>query len=813
MWISHPGFMNVVLNSWNEEIIGDAAYMFQGKLKRLKKVLSDWNWNEFGSIHVNIKEAEERVKEAMLRSDDNLFNDDNLVEAQNDLNSKEFQLSTMLKQKNKIKWVKEGSANTGLFHANLKIRQARNYITEMEDNNGEIISEQKKIDEILVNHFADKFKYQDVEINEELLEVIPNVITPEDQEMLDALPTVEEIKQTVFDMEPDSSPGLDGFSCCFYRACWQIIQEDVVKAIEFCWRRQFIPKVGRGLRQGNPLSSILFVLMEDVLSRCITKMVAEDDVFLFCNGAKRSIKNLIWLLEEYQRSSGQIINKDKSKLFINGTSETRKAQLKGLFQMELSKFPDKYLGVILSAGRVKTSAVWLMVEMLQRKLASWKGKLLSFHDSKYTILSWKKVFTPYKEGGLGIPRLEIMNRALLMKMIWKIINSDEEWALFFRAKYQNSNNQWTSSWKLSSVWPGLKWDLEVLKEDIRWCVRNGQEISLWFDIWLGESPLIHQFGNTYFVKNNIYMKVADIIHNGVWRIPLELQKILPLNSLPEVGGGNDLMIWNGNIKGNFTTSAAIDKIRHKEPLLHCSKFIWNSFLHPSIARNVWKIVQGIYADDTKMLEKGYDLASRCCICEANQDSTDHLLWDCNFSIEIWNWICLIFEFQPPKYFQDIWRNSKSKTPLVKEAWITAACDITRDLWFQKNKRIFENTKPNIQSFKCRIQKTVFEGGLRMKGNKWSQNYDLQTIQFFKLGTRNIKFQKIIVCYWNPLGIGYTLFCCDGTSIGNPGAAGFRVLIRDHLCQVLGAMEGGIATTTNYIAEVYAVVCAAEMAVK
>ncbi|XP_026435524.1 uncharacterized protein LOC113333228 [Papaver somniferum] len=107
MWISHPGFMDVVLNSWNEEIIGGPAYIFQGKLKRLKKVLSDWNWNEFGNINVKIKEAEEKVKEAMLRSDDNPFNDNclnNLVEAQNDLNSKEVQLSTMLKQKAITKW-------------------------------------------------------------------------------------------------------------------------------------------------------------------------------------------------------------------------------------------------------------------------------------------------------------------------------------------------------------------------------------------------------------------------------------------------------------------------------------------------------------------------------------------------------------------------------------------------------------------------------------------------------------------------------------------------------------------------------------
>ncbi|XP_026377694.1 uncharacterized protein LOC113271990 [Papaver somniferum] len=108
---------------------------------------------------------------------------------------------------------------------------------------------------------------------------------------------------------------------------------------------------------------------------------------------------------------------------------------------------------------------------------------------------------------------------------------------------------------------------------------------------------------------------------------------------------------------------------------------------------------------------------------------------------------------------------------------------------------------------------VFEGGYRMKSNKWNQNYDLQIIAFFKLGLRHSKFQCIKTCYWIPPPMGYTMFFCDGSSFGNPGAAGFGVVVRDHVCQVLGVLSGGIGIGTNYIAEVYVVVCAAELAVE
>ncbi|XP_026458876.1 uncharacterized protein LOC113359466 [Papaver somniferum] len=108
---------------------------------------------------------------------------------------------------------------------------------------------------------------------------------------------------------------------------------------------------------------------------------------------------------------------------------------------------------------------------------------------------------------------------------------------------------------------------------------------------------------------------------------------------------------------------------------------------------------------------------------------------------------------------------------------------------------------------------VLEGGLRMKGHKWNQNYDLQVISFLNLGPRSSKFQKISICHWTPPAIGVIMFCCDGGSIGNSGAAGFGVVFRYHICRVLGTLTGGIRIATNYIAEAYALLCAAELAVE
>lgn len=114
----------------------------------------------------------------------------------------------------------------------------------------------------------------------------------------------------------------------------------------------------------------------------------------------------------------------------------------------------------------------------------------------------------------------------------------------------------------------------------------------------------------------------------------------------------------------------------------------------------------------------------------------------------------------------------------------------------KKRRLFDAMLPDAQSFKCRIMKMVYEGGYRMKGNKY-------------LGPRKTRFRSIKERHWFPPNMGFTLFCCDGASFGI-----LEWLVLELLsCQVIGTLSGGIGLATNYIAEVYAVVCAVDLAVE
>ncbi|XP_026396171.1 uncharacterized protein LOC113290798 [Papaver somniferum] len=397
-------------------------------------------------------------------------------------------------------------------------------------------------------------------------------------------------------------------------------------------------------------------------------------------------------------------------------------------------------------------------------------------------------------------------------MMWKLSNSQDDWALFFKAKYTNKHGQWNTNWKLSSVWNGLKWAWQSLQDDLKWNVGDGKSISVRFDNWIGDSPLINIMVQSQFVENNINMKVAEILNNGNWSIPEEIKNAITSFSLPDVSGMDDELCWKVTLSCEFTISAVVNKIILREEKVQWSKYIWNAFLHLSIASNVWKLLQGIYIDDTKMVKNGYAMVSRCCICEEAEDNMSHLLWDCKFSLAIWAWLCNIFNFSMPKNFEDVWRCAETKISLIQHVWIRAACFTLKEFWFQKNERFFEEIKPDISKFKCKLLKTIFEHSIRLKGSKWNQVYDNQIISFFKLGPRFSRYQCITACQRYAPELEFTMFCCDGVSFGNPGAAGFGIVIRDHFNQVFGAITGGLGTSTNYISEVYAVVNAAELAV-
>jgi hypothetical protein len=57
------------------------------------------------------------------------------------------------------------------------------------------------------------------------------------------------------------------------------------------------------------------------------------------------------------------------------------------------------------------------------------------HKKKYRLTRWNIVCQPKDQGGLGIPNIDIQNRCLLSKWLFKLTNEEGLWQTMLKRKY------------------------------------------------------------------------------------------------------------------------------------------------------------------------------------------------------------------------------------------------------------------------------------------------------------------------------------------------------------------------------------------
>jgi len=157
-------------------------------------------------------------------------------------------------------------------------------------------------------------------------------------------------------------------------------------------------KMERGIRQGDPLSPFLFVLLAEVLNKMMHRAVNTgllrgisvgngnlqishlqfaDDTLVFCEAEEHYVRVTKGIFLTYQAFAGLCVNYRKSIMVVLGKEETWIDSIEEIMGCSRAQLPIQYLGIPLGANMRKASSWQIIIEKVQARLQAWKSSCLS----------------------------------------------------------------------------------------------------------------------------------------------------------------------------------------------------------------------------------------------------------------------------------------------------------------------------------------------------------------------------------------------------------------------------------------------------
>ena len=244
------------------------------------------------------------------------------------------------RQKSRNMWLMSGDKNTKFFHKQAEARKNHNAVSEI-NYQGVLIKDFEGIKRASHSSFKDLYTApieDPIDTNAHPFDLIPNLINQEDNNLLTTPVTMNELKETLSIMKPDSAPGPDGFTTRFFTSCWSIIKYDLLKMVRHsqlvnrlggCTNSSFLALIPKEKGANNfnrfrPISlcntgyKIITKIIASRLKRILPKIIP-DNQGGFIKG--RKILDNIILVQEAIHSScqrkekGMIIKLDLANAF------------------------------------------------------------------------------------------------------------------------------------------------------------------------------------------------------------------------------------------------------------------------------------------------------------------------------------------------------------------------------------------------------------------------------------------------------------------------------------------------------------------
>ncbi|KAL9667251.1 hypothetical protein QQ045_001602 [Rhodiola kirilowii] len=174
---------------------------------------------------------------------------------------------------------------------------------------------------------------------------------------------------------------------------------------------------------------------------------------------------------------------------------------------------------------------------------------------------------------------------------------------------------------------------------------------------------------------------------------------------------NNTVTWRGQEEGIKVKDTYNMLTEHKERV-EWYNLVWNDYNAPRDSMNAWMAVQNKLMTRDTMGKWGCLGDKACVLCEAMDESRDHIYFDCSFSRVVWLKVMQFLKVEPSfTCWESLipWFNSLPQLRLKMKLMAVATMRIMNSLWRARNSKIFRTESITAALM---VQETIYY--LKMK---------------------------------------------------------------------------------------------------